>query len=196
MAYSYAREKAMGETFDTSIFFFWMMDIKSGKEAAQVLQRTADNTMSNAFSKLNTAWDNKYSETNTENYSRELEKAYESYSKMDAVDKRIVKETATGSAAKYIEAREKGISHKDFLKTVKAIKDIKPEAGSKEPNQKQKLETIARAGLSESQKVTMAKMYASDAQDKNIDEVKTLGGNYKLYTELYRDYSDYTKGAG
>ncbi len=196
MAYSYAREKAMGETFDTSFSESWMMDIKSGKEAAQILQRTADNTMSNAFSKLNTAWDNNYSQANTENYSRELEKSYESYSKMDAADKRTVKETATGSAAKYIEAREKGISHKDFLKTVKAIKDIKPEAGSKEPNQKQKLETIARAGLSESQKVTMAKMYASDAQDKNIDEVKTLGGNYKLYTELYRDYSDYTKGSG
>jgi hypothetical protein len=42
----------------------------------------------------------------------------------------------------------------------------------------------------------MAKLYASDAQDKNIDEVKALGGNYKLYTELYRDHSDYTKGAG
>ena len=60
MAYSYAREKAMAETLDTSYSENWMMKLKSGKEAQQILQRTAENVISNAVSKLDTAWDSGY----------------------------------------------------------------------------------------------------------------------------------------
>ena len=196
--YTYAREKAMQKAFPDHLGYSesWMQELKEGKEDEQIIRRVANSELNRTMSNLDTAWDNKYSSGVTDSYSRELETAYDSYSKMTVDQKRQVKEFATGNAAKYIEAREKGISHKDFLKTAKAINDIKPEAGAKEANQKQKLDTIARAGLSENQKVTMAKLYASDAQDKNIDEVKALGGDYKLYTELYRDHSDYTKGTG
>ena len=196
--YTYAREKAMQAAFPDSLGYSesWMMEMKEGKEAEQIIRRVANSELNRTMSNLSTAWENKYSTGVTDSYSRELETAYDSYSKMTNAQKREVKEFATGTAAKYIEAREKGISHKDFLKTVKAIKEIKPENGAKEANQKQQLETVARSGLSENQKVIMAKLYASDAQDKNIDEVKALGGDYKLYTELYRDHSDYTKGTG
>lgn len=196
--YSYAREKAMQKAFPDHLGYSesWMQELREGKEAEYILRMVTNSELNRTMSNLTTAWDNKYSTGVTESYSRELETAYNSYAEMDKNQKALVRYFATGTAAKYIEAREKGISHADFLKTAKAIKSIKPEAGSKEPNQKQQLETIARAGLSESQKVTMAKLYASDAQDKNIDEVKALGGNYKLYTELYRDHSDYTKGTG
>lgn len=204
MAYSYAREKAMGETFDTSFSESWMMDIKSGKEAAQILQRTADNTMSNAFSKLNTAWDNKYSQANTENYSRELEKAYESYSKMDAADKRTVKETATGSAAKYIEAREKGISHADFVNTAKSVNNVKGSGKNGTVRDIDKRQAITRTpGLSTSETDRLMKVYMPD-YDPNDESPETtefkydyarqeLGLSPQEYASTYRAYLDNSK---
>jgi hypothetical protein len=204
MAYSYAREKAMGETFDTSFTESWMMDIKSGKEAAQILQRTADNALSNAFSKLNTAWDNKYSETNTENYSRELEKAYESYSEMEAADKRIVKETATGSAAKYIEAREKGISHADFVNTAKSVNNVKGSGKNGTVRDIDKRQAIARTpGLTTSETDRLMKVYMPD-YDPNDESPETtefkydyarqeLGLSPQEYASTYRAYLDNSK---
>lgn len=209
--YTYAREKAMQKAFPDHLGYSesWMQELREGKEADYILRRVTNSELNRTMSNLTTAWDNKYSTGVTDSYSRELETAYNSYAEMDKNQKALVRSFATGTAAKYIEAREKGISHADFLKTAKAIKSIKPEAGSKEPNQKQQLETIARAGLSESQKVIMAKLYATDAQDKNIDEVNTLtqklrqegkkvpqGSAFDLYTQLYRDHSDYTTGIG
>jgi hypothetical protein len=204
MAYSYAREKAMGETFDTSFTESWMMDIKSGKEAAQILQRTADNALSNAFSKLNTAWDNKYSETNTENYSRELEKAYESYSEMEAADKRIVKETATGSAAKYIEAREKGISHADFVNTAKSVNNVKGSGKNGTVRDIDKRQAIARTpGLTTSETDRLMNVYMPD-YDPNDESPETtefkydyarqeLGLSPQEYASTYRAYLDNSK---
>jgi hypothetical protein len=204
MAYSYAREKAMGETFDTSFTESWMLDIKSGKEAAQILQRTADKALSNAFSKLDTAWDNKYSETNTENYSRELEKAYESYSEMEAADKRIVKETATGSAAKYIEAREKGISHADFVNTAKSVNNVKGSGKNGTVRDIDKRQAIARTpGLTTSETDRLMKVYMPD-YDPNDESPETtefkydyarqeLGLSPQEYASTYRAYLDNSK---
>lgn len=204
MAYSYAREKAMGETFDTSFSESWMMDIKSGKEAAQILQNTADNALSNAFSKLDTAWDNNYSQANTENYSRELEKAYESYSKMEAADKRIVKETATGSAAKYIEAREKGISHADFVSTAKSVNNVKGSGKNGTVRDIDKRQAIAKTpGLTTSETDRLMKVYMPD-YDPNDESPETtefkyqyireeLGLSPQEYASTYRAYLDNAK---
>jgi hypothetical protein len=199
MVYSYAKEKAKAETLGTDYDDSWMMDINSdsSKAAEQILRRTTSNVISNAVSGLDKAWDNGYSAENVQRYSSKLEEVYATYSKMTDLQKASVKDTATGTAAKYISARESGVSHDAIVSVFQSINSIKPEAGKKQASQGQELETIAKASnLTEAQKIAVAKLYASDAQDKNIDEVKKLGGSYKTYTELYDDHTNYTKGTG
>ena len=181
MAYSYAREKAMVETFDTSYSETWMMKLKGGKEAQQILQCTAENVISNAVSKLDTAWDSGYSKENTEAYSKELEKAYESYSKMDAAAKREVKATATGTAAKYIEAREKGISHADFVNTARNVNNVKGTGTNGNVRDIDKRQAIAKTpGLTDKEVDDLMKVYMPD-YDPNAKSPQK--------TELKYDYA-------
>lgn len=204
MAYSYAREKAMAETFDTSYSETWMMKLKGGKEAQQILQRTAENVISNAVSKLDTAWDSGYSKENTEAYSKELEKAYESYSKMDAAAKREVKATATGTAAKYIEAREKGISHADFVNTARNINNVKVTGTNGNVRDIDKRQAIAKTpGLTDKEVDNLMKVYMPD-YDPNDESPETtelkyqyareeLGLSPQEYASTYRAYLDNDK---
>lgn len=204
MAYSYAREKAMVETFDTSYSETWMMKLKGGKEAQQILQRTAENVISNAVSKLDTAWDSGYSKENTEAYSKELEKAYESYSKMDAAAKREVKATATGTAAKCIEAREKGISHADFVNTARNVNNVKGTGTNGNVRDIDKRQAIAKTpGLTTSEADRLMKVYMPD-YDHNDESPETtefkyqyireeLGLSPQEYVSTYRAYLDNAK---
>ena len=204
MAYSYAREKAMAETFDTSYSETWMMKLKGGKEAQQILQRTAENVISNAVSKLDTAWDSGYSKENTEAYSKELEKAYESYSKMDAAAKREVKATATGTAAKYIEAREKGISHADFVNTARNVNNVKGTGTNGNVRDIDKRQAIAKTpGLTTSEMDRLMNVYMPD-YDPNDESPETtefkyqyireeLGLSPQEYASTYRTYLDNDK---
>lgn len=204
MAYSYAREKAMADTFDTSYSETWMMKLTSGKEAAQILQRTAENVISNAVSKLDTAWDSNYSAENTAAYSKELEKAYESYSKMDAAAKREVKATATGTAAKYIEARESGISHNDFVNTAKSVNSVKGSGKNGTVRDIDKRQAIAKTpGLTTSEVDRLMRVYMPD-YDPDADTIETtelkyqyareeLGLSPQEYASTYRVYLDNSK---
>jgi hypothetical protein len=197
MVYSYAKEKAKVDTFDTAYSEDWMMEIKPGSEADTILRRVADNALSSAISKVTTAWANNYSQKNIADYARQLDTAYRSFDKMTAAQQEAVKETATGTAADYIEARESGISNDVFLETLKEISRIQPDEGYQNARPVQKAETIARkTGISDKHKEILIKQQMTDAQDKNLDDVMDLGYDVDMYVKLYRDYEDYTKGTG
>lgn len=200
-AEAYARKTAMAAVSD----YKDAPKAETEQLAADAVADTVRKAISGQFDAIDTAEKYGRSTENAENSMIEAYKVYEGLSRSAMLN---VKADAEGSTAKYIEARDKGISHKDFITTAKAIANIKNPDG-KDANQKQKLDTVARSGLSESQKVIMAKLYATDAQDKNIDEVNTLtqklrqegkkvpqGSTFDLYSQIYRDHSDYTTGNG
>ena len=190
MAYKYAREKAMKETLGTNYSTSWMLGLSKGTEANKILMEVADNALNSALSNINTARENNYSKENIAAYERKLDEAYTSFKGMPQAQKAKIMESATGDTKIYLHARGQGISHEKTLTTMKKVDD----SGTK---QKQKMDAIAKQStLTEEQKVTMAKLYGTDTQDKNIDEVKALGYDFKMYTELYRDHEDYTKGYG
>lgn len=122
--YSYAREKGMvtGIKNHAGYSESWMAGLRKGSEADVILRRVTNSELNRTMANLDAAWDNGYS---TEGKSRELAAAYDSYSKMTPEQKREVKHWATGTVAKYIEARERGISHDDFLKAAKNVGTVK-----------------------------------------------------------------------
>lgn len=187
--YTYAREKALVDNIKdhTGYSESWMMEMKGNTAAEQIISRVAGNSLNSAMETLTTAWDNGYK---TESLMRELDEAYTSYQKMTGREKAEVREFATGTASTYLQARDGGISHEKAVNTIKQVKA----AGTL---QKDKMSTIAKQpALSEDQKVLMGKLYGSDAQDENIDQVKAMGYTFADYTKLYRDHQDYTKGYG
>jgi hypothetical protein len=145
---------------------------------------------------LDSAWDNGY---NTEARSRELAAAYDSYSKMTAAQKREIRDFATGTTAKYIEAREKGISHDNFLKTAKAINNAKGTGAYNEKTGKNtvreidKRKIIAQSGLSEKDIDRMMMVYMEDYDpNKKGSETSELKYNY-IRQELGLSPSEYVK---
>ena len=197
MVYSYSKEKAKVETLKTAYSEDWMMSLKPGSEADTILRRITDNAFTSAISKVTAAWANNYSPQNTRAYAKQLDTAYQSYSKMSAFQKEAVKETATGLAADYIEARENGISNDVFLETLKDIKKLQPEPEQESVRAIQKAEAVAgKRGLSEDQKEVLVKQQLSDAQDKNLDDLQDMGYDVETFVQLYRDYEDFTSGTG
>lgn len=186
----------------------WMQEIKPGKEADVFLQRSAVASVDKAMSNLKTAWAEGW---DTKEREQQLKGSYEVYKDLDAAGKKAVIDAADAGSRDYITARNGGISHDVYLNTVKAIEKLRPEtADTKNANQKQKMEAIAKQpGLTEEQRVLVGKLYGSEAQDENMDEVaaltralkaegKAVPGipDFRLYTELYRDHEDYTHGNG
>ena len=197
MVYSYSKEKAKVETLKTAYSEDWMMSLKPGSEADTILRRITDNAFTSAISKVTAAWANNYSPQNTRAYAKQLDTAYQSYSKMSAFQKEAVKETATGLAADYIEARENGISNDVFLETLKDIKKLQPEPEQESVRAIQKAEAVAgKRWLSEDQKEVLVKQQLSDAQDKNLDDLQDMGYDVETFVQLYRDYEDFTSGTG
>ena len=190
MAYKYAREKAMKETIGTDYSTSWMMGLSKGTEANKILMEVADNALNSALSNINTARENNYSKENIAAYERKLDEAYTSFKGMPQAQKAKIMESATGSTKIYLNARGQGISHDKAMSTMQKV----DAAGTK---QNQKMTAIAnQRALTEDQKIVMAKLYGTDAQDENIDEIKALGYDFQMYTELHRDHESYTKGTG
>lgn len=162
------------------------------RKALEVTNSELNRTMTN----LDSAWDNGY---NTEARSRELAAAYDSYSKMTAAQKREVREFATGTTAKYIEAREKGVTHDNFLKTANAINNAKgtgaynDKTGKNTVREIDKRKIIAQSGLSEKDIDKMMMVYMEDYDpNKKGSETSELKYNY-IRQELGLSPSEYVK---
>lgn len=162
--------------------------------AKEIVNKQVRSQISDLFSELDTATEYGYS---TKETAAKMDTAYDAFQDLSEDTQKQILEQATGDTARYLQARQGGITTEQYLATTQRIDALKPMAGEKNPGQEQKLSAIAQQpGLTEDQKVLMAKLYASDAQDKNIDEVKAMGYNYATYTRLYNDHENYTKDNG
>ena len=202
-AYTYARETGEIAAMDDHYGYSesWMRQMKEGKEASEILRRVAGSELSKAVSALDDAWDNNW---DSAQYSEALRTAYDSYESMTPAAKREVRETATDTTAKYIEAREKGISHEDFLAAAENVATVKGTGSNGTVRDIDRRRAIANTtGLSQKEIDIIMKCYMPDydPNDKSPDttEVKydyirqEMGLSAKKYVAAYQAYLDNDK---
>ena len=205
--YAYAREQGKKAALSDyhSEADSWIQEMGSNK-ADTIVRRAAVRTLERAVAETIGNVKNEWQTTPAA--EKEREELYKSYRSMDSVERMEIREDANANTANYLEARDAGVSHDKFTKVYKALNDIRPEKGQSGARSVQKAEAVAKvSGLSEKEKELFVKQQVSDAQDKNINDLKNLwkenddlkkGGAFTMakYAKLYRDYEDYTKGDG
>ena len=202
-AYTYARETGEIAAMDDHYGYSesWMRQMKEGKEASEILRRVAGSELSKAVSALDDAWDNNW---DSAQYSEALRTAYDSYKSMTPAAKREVRETATGTTAKYIEAREKGISHEDFLAAAENVATVKGTGSNGTVRDIDRRRAIANTtGLSQKEIDIIMKCYMPDydpnGKSTDTTEVKydyirqEMGLSAKKYVAAYQAYLDNDK---
>lgn len=175
----------------------WMVGI-DGKEAAAIVDKVNAGTLQNAIAGLSEAMK---SDWNTGNREKTLEEGYAAYEKMDAQTKARVAESATGDTAKYLEAREAGVSTTAYLKVLDAVKHADGTGKSAT------YRAITSASISESAMDKLMKAYMPDYDPDKPKSDKTelkydyarkeLGmtpAQYAQAYEIYQSYNGYGKG--
>lgn len=202
---TYARKKAeiaaIGEDH-TGYDEAWMMEMEAGAGADYIIRRVTKSEISSAMDALDTAWDKGYDTTGR---SDDLKWAYDTFSQMSDGAKADAREWLTGTAAKYVEAREKGVSHDAFVAIAKTINDLPLEPTYTEVRDIQKREAIANnRSITEIEKDIIMKAYMPDynpsakspqTTELKYDAIRDLGVSPKGYTDAYRDYLD-ASGSG
>jgi hypothetical protein len=203
--YSYARKTAEIAAIEdhTGYDEAWMMEMPKGREAAYIMNRVTGNDISNAFSALATAWDKGY---NDKTRSQDLEWAYNAFKAMPVEARNEVKEWATGDTARYIEARESGITHKQYMSAAKNVKTAKGTGKNGDVRDVDRFEAIANTyGLTDQQVDTIIRVYMED-YDPNDESPATaelkydyirngMGLTAEQYAETYRARLDNDKKA-
>lgn len=175
----------------------WMVGI-DGKEAAAIVDKVNAGTLQNAIAGLSEAMKNDW---NTGNREKTLEEGYTAYEKMDAQTKARVAESVSGDTARYLEAREAGVSTTAYLKVLDAVKHADGTGNSA------KYRAITSASISESAMDKLMKAYMPDYDPENPKSDKTelkydyarkeLGmtpAEYAKAYEIYNSYNGYGKG--
>jgi hypothetical protein len=207
-AYLYARKTGEIAAIDdhTGYDQTWMMDVKK-KGASEILRRAFNSDLNGSMSALDSAWDNGYNE---ETFNRELQNAYDSYSKATPEMKKQVYEEAEGTTKRYLEARSKGISHSDFVAVAKSIATVKgtgsinKDTGKAAVRDIDKRKAIANTkGMTSSEIDILMKAYMPDYDPKaaspEMTELKyqyvreELGLSPKEYATTYQAYLDADK---
>ena len=210
LAYTYARETAEKAAFPDSLGYSekWLMETDTAKnKAGYILNKVGTAMLSGAMGKIDSAWDNNYSAENVKSLSDQLAKDFEAYSKMPRADKTVVYEGLTGTTKKYVEAREKGVSHDDFLKTAKTINNVKGTGKYDKNTGKNAVRDIdKRAAIAGVSNLTpgardiLMKAYMTDYDPTDESPTKTepkydfirkeMGLSAKDYVDSYRVYLD------
>lgn len=210
-AYQYARMtgeiSAIGEEhtgYDQS----WMYDVEKGG-ANEIIRRELNSGINTAMSNLDNAWEKKYDE---ERFVQEMENMFRSYQNAPADMQKQVYAEASGTAKKYIEVRDKGISHTDALSAIKNVATVKGTGSINKDTGKPTVRDIDRrqaiantTGLSEKEIDTIMNAYMAD-YDPNDESPETtefkyqyareeLGLSPKEYAATYRAYLDNSKKA-
>ena len=173
MAYDYARQKAMKETFGTTYDSSWMLGAVSSRNATNtILREVADNSLNSALSKIKEGRKNNYSKENIAAYEKELDKTYAAFVKMPATQKAKVMESATGTTKKFLEAKAKGVTTQQFLGVTAKIDRMN------DPSNTQKWEAIADAVMTEAGKDAMMKAFMDD-YNPNAKTVDTTELKYE-----------------
>lgn len=175
----------------------WMVGI-DGKEAAAIVDKVNAGTLQNAIAGLSEAMKNDW---NTGNREKTLEEGYSAYEKMDAQTKARVAESVSGDTAKYLEAREAGVSTTAYLKVLDAVKHADGTGNSAT------YRAITSVAVSDSVMDKLMKAYMPDYDPENPKSDKTelkydyarkeLGmtpAEYAKAYEIYQSYNGYGKG--
>lgn len=154
--------------------------------------------MASGINDMQKVWDYGYDEKPAK---ETLESAYDTYSKMTDSQKAAYKENVSGDTAKYLEARESGVSTTAYLKVLDAVKHADGTGNSA------KYRAITSASISESAMDKLMKAYMPDYDPENPKSDKTelkydyarkeLGmtpAQYAQAYEIYQSYSGYGKG--
>lgn len=204
--YLFARKTAeiaaIGEDEHTGYDQSWMYDVKKNG-VQEILRRTINSDLNTAMSELDNAWEKDYDEAA---FIREMEETFNAYSKASAETKRQVYEEATGATKKYLEVRDKGISHADAIKGIKAVEtakgtgSINKDTGKATVRDIDKRQAIANSGLSEQATDMLMKAYMADYDPSDESPETTefkyqyareeLGLSAKEYAATYRAYLD------
>lgn len=204
--YSYARKTgeiaAIGDSH-TGYEDAWMMELEEGKEADQILRRVTKAELTGAVSALDAAWDKGYDDAGR---SDDLKWAFDTFKTMSPKAKQEVRDQTTGTAAKYIEAREKGVSHRAFVNAAENISKVKGTGSNGSIRDIDRREAIATTrGLSEKNIDAIMKCYMEDYDPENGKTATTelkydyirqeLGLSPKQYAQTYRAHLDNSKKA-
>ncbi len=175
----------------------WMVGI-DGKEAAAIVDKVNAGTLQNAIAGLSEAMKNDW---NTGNREKTLEEGYTAYEKMDAQTKARVAESVSGDTARYLEAREAGVSTTAYLKVLDAVKHADGTGNSAT------YRAITSASISDSAMDKLMKAYMPDYDPDKPKSDKTelkydyarkeLGmtpAEYAQAYEIYQSYNGYGKG--
>lgn len=209
-AYLYARKTGEIAAIEdhTGYDQSWFYDVEKGG-AEEIIRRVLNSGLNTSMSDLDTAWDRGYNE---ETFNRELETAYESYRNAPAEMRKQVYAEADGTAKKYIEARDKGVSHEDFVAAAENIAKVKGTGSINKDTGKATVRDIDRrqaiantAGMTEKEIDIVMKAYMAD-YDPNDESLETtemkydyirheMGMSAKEYAATYRAYLDSSKKA-
>lgn len=186
----------------------WMYDVEKGG-ANEIIRRTLNSGINTAMDNLDNAWDKGYDE---KAFAREMETMFRSYQNVPAAMKKKVYAEATGTAKKYIEVRDNGISHSDALAAIenvakaKGTGSINKETGKATVRDIDRRQAIANTpGLTEKGIDTIMKAYMADYDPSDESPETTefkyqyareeLGLSPKEYADTYRAYLDNSRKA-
>lgn len=203
-AYSYARKTAeiaaIGDNH-TGYEDSWMMEMEHGKEADYIIRRVTKSGLTGATDALKTAWDRDYDQTGR---SDDLKWAYDTFKALTPEAREEVAGQFAGTTAKYIEAREKGIGHEEFVRAAETISRWEGTGSNGAMRDIDKRQAIANTrDLTDDQIDTIMKVYMDDYDPENGKTEKTelkydyirqeLGLTPKQYAMTYRAYLDKSK---
>ena len=110
----------------------------------------------------------------TEADKNDLEQSYKSFVGMNSTTKSRILEQATGDTARYLIARQNGVSTNSYLKAIDNVVDLKPENGKKSVSDAQKYEAIANTkGVARSEIDALMRAYMPDYDPDNGKTEKT-----------------------
>lgn len=158
-----------------------------GKEA---VMDVVTKQMASGINDMQKVWDYGYDEKPAK---ETLENAYDTYSKMTDSQKAAYRENVSGDTARYLEAREAGVSTTAYLKVLDAVKHADGTGNSA------KYRAITSASISESAMDKLMKAYMPDYDPDNPKSDKTelkydyarkeLGMTPAEYAKAYEIYT-------
>lgn len=166
-----------------------------GKEA---VMDVVTKQMASGINDMQKVWDYGYDEKPAK---ETLENAYDTYSKMSDSQKAAYRENVSGDTARYLEAREAGVSTTAYLKVLDAVKHADGTGNSA------KYRAITSASISDSAMDKLMKAYMPDYDPENPKsdktelkydyarkELKMTPAEYAQAYEIYQSFSGYGKG--
>ena len=125
--YKYAQEQSKKEALTDyySQEAAWIQNM--GDNAADALiQKTALDYAKNSMTATQNAKSSGFSDEVQNMNDQQLRQSYDVYSKMSQEAKTAIREESTGTMALYLEARDDGMKHKDFMYLLDGIEEVKP----------------------------------------------------------------------